>query len=108
MAISPTVPRSPKPAPSGSLRGGVPASAPGPKVRRRISPQAGRALEILGHAIDYLTDEYVHHGGEFRPGDPELDAIELLMAANRAIYFECPRIPTLRERCLRFFGIGRR
>lgn len=77
-------------------------------VRRRISPQAGRALEILGHAIDYLTDEYVHHGGGFHPGDPELDAIELLMAANRAIYFECPRIPTLGERCLRIFGIGRR
>jgi hypothetical protein len=27
---------------------------------RRISPEAGRALEILGHAIEYLIDEYVH------------------------------------------------
>ena len=27
--------------------------------RRRISPQAGHALEILGHAIEYLTDEFV-------------------------------------------------
>ena len=25
--------------------------------RREISVQAGRALEILGHAIEYLTDE---------------------------------------------------
>ena len=25
--------------------------------KRRISPQAGRALEILGHSIEYLVDE---------------------------------------------------
>lgn len=74
---------------------------------RRISPQAGRALEILGHAIDYLIDEYIERGGRFRRGDPELEAIYLLMATNRGIYFECPEVPTLAERCLRLFGIGR-
>jgi hypothetical protein len=75
--------------------------------RRRISPEAGRALVILGHAIDYLTDEYIHRGGQFRPGDPETEAIHMLMAANRAVYFECPVVPSLRERCLRLLGIGR-
>ena len=75
--------------------------------RRRVSPQAGRALEILGHAIDYLIDEHIERGGQFRQSDPEFEAVQLLMAANRAIYFDCPEIPTLGERCLRVLGIGR-
>lgn len=74
--------------------------------RRRISPQAGRALEILGHAIEYLTDEYVHRGGSFSSGDPQLEAVQLLMAANRAIYFECPEVPSFANRCLKWLGIG--
>jgi hypothetical protein len=72
--------------------------------RRRISPQAGRALEILGHAIDYLTDEYVHSGGTFALDDPQVQAIQLLMAMNRQIYFECPEVPTLLERCRSWLG----
>ena len=31
--------------------------------KRRISPEAGHALELLGHAIEYLTDELVYEGG---------------------------------------------
>jgi hypothetical protein len=34
----------------------------GPRVRRRISQQAGQALEKLAHAIEYLTDEYIFDG----------------------------------------------
>jgi hypothetical protein len=74
--------------------------------RRRISPQAGRALEILGHAIEYLTDEYVHRSGSFSARDPELEAVQLLMAVNRAIYLECPEVPSFGARCLRWLGIG--
>ncbi len=66
--------------------------------RRRISPHAGHALEILGHAIEYLTDEYVHEGGLFSVHDPRLEAIQLLMARNREIYFACPELPTLGQR----------
>jgi hypothetical protein len=73
--------------------------------RRRISPQAGRALEILGHAIDYLIDEYVHQGGTFCAGDPQVHAVQLLMALNRQIYFECPEVPTLKERCRAFLHL---
>lgn len=69
-------------------------------VRRRVSPQAGRALEILGHAIEYLTDEYVHAGGNFCARDPQVQAIQMLMALNRQVYFECPEVPSLMERCL--------
>jgi hypothetical protein len=67
-------------------------------VRRRITPQAGRALEILGHAIEYLTDEFVHQSTELSPGNGQLQAVQLLMAVNRQIYFACPQIPTMGER----------
>jgi hypothetical protein len=66
--------------------------------RRRISPQAGRALEILGHAIEYLSDEFVHAGGSLTANDARLEAVQLLMALNRQIYFACPEVPTLAER----------
>jgi len=73
--------------------------------RRRIDPQAGHALEILGHAIEYLTDEFVHSGGDLSPHNPELQAVQLLMAINRAIYFDCPEVPSFRERCRRMMGV---
>jgi hypothetical protein len=67
--------------------------------RRQISPRAGHALEILGHAIEYLCDEYVHETGTaFHARDPRLEAIQLLMARNREIYFACPEVPTLSQR----------
>lgn len=75
----------------------MPADA-GAHVRRRISREAGRALEILGHAIEYLTDEYLHQGGLFSAHDPELEGVQLLMALNRQIYFACPVAPSLTER----------
>ena len=66
--------------------------------RRRISPEAGRALEILGHAIEYLTDEFVHAGGAVSAHDPQVQAVQLLMGLNREIYFNCPEVPSLVER----------
>lgn len=63
--------------------------------RRRITPQAGHALEILGHAIEYLTDELVHRHAEIFPRSAELEAVQLLMALNRQVYYECPEVPTL-------------
>jgi hypothetical protein len=68
------------------------------KRRRRISPRAGRALEILGHAIDYLADDYVQTGKTFSANDPQVKAIQLLMALNREVYLECPVVATLAER----------
>jgi hypothetical protein len=72
--------------------------------RRRICPEAGRALEILGHAIEYLTDEYVHQGGSFSADDAQLNAVLLLMSLNRQIYFECPVVPSFGERCRSFLN----
>lgn len=66
--------------------------------RRRIAPQAGHALEILGHAIEYLSDEFVHAGGNLSAHNAQVEAVQLLMAANREIYFACPEIPSMSER----------
>jgi len=66
--------------------------------RRRITPQAGHALELLGHAIEYLTDEFVHEGSGLTAGSSQLEAVQLLMALNRQVYFECPEMQTLGER----------
>jgi len=73
---------------------------PGQSIRRprHVGREAGRALEILGHAIEYLADEYVHAGKPVSASDPEVEAIQLLMELNRRIYFECPEVPTFAER----------
>jgi hypothetical protein len=65
--------------------------------RRLINWQAGRALEILSHAIEYLTDEYIHDAKQVAAHDPQMEAIQLLMAINREVYFECPVVPTFKE-----------
>jgi hypothetical protein len=70
--------------------------------KRRISPQAGHALEMLGHAIEYLTDELVHEGGSLSAHNGQIEAIQLLMAHNRAVYFSCPEIPGFGDQCRAF------
>jgi len=76
----------------------LPASVRGASRSRRISPEAGHALEILGHAIEYLSDEFVHHGGEMTQHNPEVEAVQLLMALNRQVYFSCPEVPSWGDR----------
>ena len=82
--------------PDGCAGGGSGAAAW--CVSRRISPEAGRALEILGHAIEYLTDEFVYAGGSFSAHDAQVEAVQLLMGLNREIYFDCPEVPSFAER----------
>jgi hypothetical protein len=74
---------------------------------RRISPEAGRGIEMLGHAIDYLGDEFALDciSGEMTADSgivagipPQVLAIELLKELNREIYYSCPEVPTLSER----------
>ena len=60
--------------------------------------EAGHALEILGHAIEYMADELNAGEGPVAAGNPRLEAIQMLMAINRRIYCECPEIPTWSER----------
>ncbi len=87
---------------------------PPPQVarRRRISPEAGRAIEILGHAIEYLADEHALACVEERQRigtgkHPQVAAIELLMARNREVYFSCPEVPTLSERLRAWLHVQR-
>jgi hypothetical protein len=72
------------------------------ELRRRVSPEAGRAIGMLGHAIEYLADEFAL---ECRTRDASsarkhgcVQAIELLMARNREIYLSCPVVPSMAER----------
>lgn len=74
--------------------------------RRRISHEAGRALEVLGHAIEYLTDEYMHAGGSVCPQDGRVEAVQLLMKVNRQIYLDCPAIPTIEDRLRSLLHFG--
>ena len=70
-------------------------------TRRRTTPEAGFALEVLGHAIEYLADEYAHEAGSLssiHSQDPRVEAMQLLMAANRQVYYACPLVPSLYER----------
>jgi hypothetical protein len=73
---------------------------------RRITAEAGHALELLGHAIEYLTDELVHEGKCVSAHDPQVQAIQILMAVNRQVYYACPSFPTITER-IRAFLHGR-
>jgi hypothetical protein len=68
-----------------------------------MSREDGRAVEMLGHAIDYLADEFalectsVNEPWTSGP-NPRMAAIELLMASNREIYLSCPEAPSFSER----------
>ena len=88
------------------------------KRRRLITPEAGRAIEMLGHAIEYLADEHAlgcisrRDKGERQEGalggkHPQVVAIELLMARNREVYFSCPEVPTLGERLRAWLHVQR-
>jgi hypothetical protein len=63
---------------------------PRPFIRRQLSPESGRALEILGHAIEYLADEYaadVEFKGPLGSADPRVEAIQVLKVLNRSVYY---------------------
>jgi hypothetical protein len=58
-------------------------------------------LEILGHAIEYLADEYAFSSaqmGVLDSGDPRIEAIQLLMSLNRQVYYSCPEEEPLPRR----------
>lgn len=76
------------------------------KRRRSIDPFSGRALEVLGHAIEYLSDELAHNGGSVVASHPRVEAIQLLMALNRQIYLQCPEVKKFGERCRSLLRLG--
>lgn len=73
-------------------------------LRRRPSPEQGKGLEILGHAIDYLLDSY----GMTIPRTAEMEAAQLLMDKSIEIFKECPEIVPLGRRLRQgITGLGR-
>ncbi len=71
-------------------------------IRRRGSAEQGRALETLGHAVEYLVDS------RLRFGDPqdaasEREAIEILMRLNRSVFSECPEVVPFGRRVREWF-----
>ena len=91
----------------------APATFASPR-RRSVSPAAGRGLEMLGHAIEYLADEFslecslelMARGPRIAPPligtstHPTVIAIEMLKARNREIYLSCPERPSLGDRLM--------
>ena len=73
-------------------------------IRRRVPHQSARALRLLGHAIEYVANEFLQDNVPPSSMNPRLQAIRLLMALNREVYSECPEAsaePSFGERCRR-------
>ena len=66
--------------------------------RRNPSPMQGRALELLGHAIEYLVDSRLYETWD-TPADAE--AVHMLMACSRAVFSECEAVQTWQQRLQR-------
>lgn len=84
----------PIPRNSFQFGGQQPAPKPSP-VRRRTTPQQGRALEILGHAIEYLVDSRLFDQWQ-TPADAA--AVHLLMERSRAVFADCAEIVPWHQR----------
>lgn len=67
-------------------------------ARRNTTPEQGRALETLGHAIEYLVDSRLFERWE-SPADAE--AVHLLMACSRAVFAGCEEVAPWHQRVQR-------
>jgi hypothetical protein len=66
-------------------------------VRRRPTMQQGRALETLGHAIEYLVDSRMFLVNESHV-PAESDAVRLLSQSSRAVFSTCAEIVPFSQR----------
>ena len=74
----------PKPRPSRS-----------PVEHRRTTPTQGRALEMLGHAIEYLADSRLY---DACATPAEGAAIHTLMSCSRQVFAECEIVQPWHQR----------
>ena len=74
--------------------GPQPAPKPSP-IRRRTTAQQGRALEVLGHAIEYLVDSRLFEQWETAA---DAAAVHLLMERSRAVFADCEEIVPWHQR----------
>jgi len=77
----------------------------GEPIRRRGSLAQGRALETLGHAVEYLIDSRLFDAGDHNVR-VEQEAVQILMRMSREVFAECPEVVSLRRR-LRLWVLDR-
>lgn len=70
------------------------------QIARRPTPQQGIALEILGHAIEYLVDSNFYHQRAHVPAVKE--AIAILKQSNREVFAEAPEAVPAGTRAVRW------
>lgn len=83
------------------LNHAISSAQPHSGARRRIGFNEGRALETLGHAIQYLSDGCNATDLAFSCETGRLEAISTLIALNREIYLACPEITRWSDRLQR-------
>jgi hypothetical protein len=86
-----------------------PIDAPNRPPVRRLTRESGRALEILGHAIEYLADEYALENvpkGPLGNADPRVEAIQILKSLSREVYFAGAKV--VPKRRIRRWFLGAR
>ena len=66
-------------------------------TRRRGTLEQGRALETLGHAVEYLVDTRLFDLGEHNVRDGQ-EAVQIMMRMSRAVFAECPEVVSMRKR----------
>ena len=71
-------------------------------IRRRGSSEQGRALETLGHAVEYLVDSRMYFSDP-QAAASEREAIEILMRLNRTVFSECPEVIPFGRRVRQWF-----
>ena len=66
-------------------------------VVRRGTAEQGRALEALGHAVEYLVDSrlFLLDQAAVRSDD---EAVQIMMRLSRAVFAECPEVVSLRRK----------
>jgi hypothetical protein len=103
---SPAVPESGSSSPRPALGPIRLAPSPAPFVRRRLSRESAQGLEILGHAIEYLADEYAVDPADKGPlgnADPRIAAMQTLKSLNRAVYFSGAEVQPVWQRIRQWF-----
>jgi len=72
--------------------------------RRRPTADQGRALEMLGHAIDYMVDSRMSSDETDSNPFADQDAIRLLSWCSRELYASCAEAPPVATRMRRWFS----
>lgn len=88
--------------------GYVPDLVPTPPLRRRTvtrrpSVEQGRALETLGHAIEYLVDSRLYLVDQLATR-ADAEATQLLMQHSRQVFAECAEVVPVTRRLKRWIA----